>query len=101
MPPRITLEEQEKILLIAKGLIREPESWTEGTWKCPLYEDRRGTLVHARDDNGQKLYQYCIHGAVNEATLAVLGEKRAAVVGAGKVTPDGDFDIAAEAPSRR
>lgn len=71
-PHTLTLEEQEKILIVAEGLIREPENWITGKWKCPVIKDDK----HAEDVNGEKLYQYCVEGAVNEAAIQVVGLER-------------------------
>jgi hypothetical protein len=99
---RITLEEQEKILMVAENLIREPANWITGQWKCPLYEtdgkgniakDEAGELIPARDANGCELSQYCVEGAVNEATLSVLGYDRALALGAITIDEDGEIEF--------
>jgi hypothetical protein len=90
--PKISLEEQKKILLHAIGLIREPETWVQGSWKCPVPETKNGkavlksdgSILGAKDRNGNDLYQYCIEGAVNQATYDILGEERALALGAAK-----------------
>lgn len=85
--PELTIEEQENILLVAQGLLREPSSWVKRKWKCELnardpkdrrrlLRDENGNFVPAMDDNNQPLYQYCIHGAVNAAALTVLSPER-------------------------
>lgn len=84
--PRVSLEEQEKILLVAMGYLKEEESWTAGKWKCPATDARR---KQKRDDNGNPLYQYCIEGAVNQATHDVMGAERAEALGAISVNPSG------------
>lgn len=95
--PSIAMEDQEKILILAESLIREPETWVEGEWKCPLWETEPGTSaprlengrpVQAKDKNGRPLYQYCIEGAVNQATLDVLGQERAVELNAVDVQGD-------------
>jgi hypothetical protein len=97
----MTLEEQEKILLIAEGLIRQPENWCMGNWKCaidekgmPVSEEdlESGKKKQAVDDNGRPQFQYCIEGAVNEACLTVLGKDRAIQVGAITVNDKGQIN---------
>lgn len=88
----VTEEEKEQILRHALGLIREPESWTTGRWKCPMPEYNPDwspkidpvshELVQKKDANGRPLYQYCVHGALNQATYDILGEERAIELGA-------------------
>lgn len=88
----VTEEEKEQILRHALGLIREPQSWTMGSWKCPMPEinldltmkinPKTGQYVQATDDNGRPLFQYCVHGALNQATYDILGEERAIELGA-------------------
>lgn len=74
----LTPDEREQILTRAVSLIREPARWTKGRWACPVYErDEYDRKVRARDDNGRELSQHCIEGAVNQATVDVLGEERA------------------------
>lgn len=90
MSKDLSLEEQEKILIIAESLIREPGSWKTGDWKCELWEQKGGELVQAKDQNGNPLYQYCIEGAVNQATYDVVGEQRALELGA-IGTVEGEF----------
>lgn len=96
MNSSITLEEQEKILRVATGLIREEANWIKGAWKCPVYEytpsgkPRRmnGEQVLAKDDNGMPLYKHCVEGAVNQAVYNVLGEERAIELGAAWIDHD-------------
>lgn len=83
----LTLEEQEKILTLAEGYIREPESWVCGTWKCPLYRGTGSGITQAQGPNGEPLYQYCVEGAVNQATVDVVGEERAITLGVGRMDP--------------
>jgi len=89
--PRFTLAEQEKVVERAIQLIKEPVTWTTGKWKCDLYEtDDKGNFIH--DENGElkqacdlfnrPLSQYCIEGAINQATYDVVGENRAIKLGA-------------------
>lgn len=91
MVEQITLEEQEQILEEAYSLILDPKHWTPGKWKCPLYETdgkgrviagEDGAVIQAKTANGIPMYQYCIEGAVNQATFNILGEERALAVGA-------------------
>jgi hypothetical protein len=100
MPHRITLEEQEKILLVAESLIRQPESWVKGQWKCPVHEQTRdekgrfsGRREQKTDENGAPLFQYCVEGAVNEATLRILGKERALKVGAVRLDVSGEVTV--------
>lgn len=81
----ITLEEQEKILMHAIGLIREPENFTTGKWKCPVVQNGQ----HVTDDNDRPQFSYCVEGAINQATYDILGEERALSLGAGQ--KDGDY----------
>lgn len=88
----VSEEEKEKILRHALGLIREPQSWTTGEWKCPLPEydaagqpkvnPVTGDFVQQKDENDRPLFQYCVHGALNQATYDILGEERAIQLGA-------------------
>lgn len=92
--PRFTLSEKESVLKETLRLLRKPESWTKNRWKCELpARDKRGRIVYkktgirrelvqAKDSKGRLLYQYCLEGAVNQAILNVLGEKRAIALGA-------------------
>lgn len=89
--PRFTLEEREKVVAEAISLIKEPANWTTGQWKCDVYEtDKKGNVlkdedgepIRARDHFNRPLAQYCIQGAVNQATYNVLGERRAMALGA-------------------
>jgi hypothetical protein len=91
MSEELTLEEKKKILLTAESLIREPDNWIRGVWKCPAVRvprDKRGRPgrpEHATDANGNQLFNYCIEGAVNEATYRVLGKERLAELGASTI----------------
>lgn len=87
----LTLEEQEKILIVADGLLAEEDNWVKGMWKCPaVARDEEGRPIRkdnygyeqATDKNGNRLYNYCIEGAVNQATYDVVGEERARALGA-------------------
>lgn len=88
--PRFTLAEREKVVEEAINLIKEPANWTTGKWKCPLYQtDEEGNTVYendvpllAHDLYNRPVSQYCIEGAVNQAVVNVLGEKRAIKLGA-------------------
>lgn len=84
----VTQDEKEKILRTAIGLILEPDSWTAGTWKCPAIDMK--TRQQREDANGKPLFQYCVHGAMNQATYDVLGEERAIELGA--INPHADDD---------
>jgi hypothetical protein len=96
--PRLTLVEQEAILEETLRLIKEPASWTIGEWKCDLYEtDKKGDFIQdgaggykrACDRNNRPLSQYCVEGALNQATYNKLGESRARKLGA----IDDDYDL--------
>lgn len=80
MVEHLTLEEQEKVLLVAESYLREPESWVRGKWKCPVVP--YGSTEQATDKNGNPVYQYCIQGAVHQAAYDVLGKERALELGA-------------------
>jgi hypothetical protein len=89
--PRFTLAEKEKVVEEAIKLIKEPASWTTGKWKCDVYltdengyliRDENGNAQPARDFLNRPLAQYCIEGAVNQATYNVVGEERAKKLGA-------------------
>lgn len=95
---QLTLEEQENILLVAQGLLDEPGSFVKGAWKCDLHakdpndkrrvlKDEKGNPVQATDSNGQPLYRYCIHGAVNQAAITVLNPARLAEFGVTEEMP--------------
>lgn len=86
-----TEEEQENILRTAIGLILEPDSWTPGTWKCEARDLKSGEQKF--DANGKPLYQYCIQGALNQATYDVLGEGRALELGAVNLDPNGGINF--------
>jgi len=84
--PRLSTAEKEAIVEGAFSLIEEPANWTHGTWKCPVYKtDEKGHML--KDESGhpipeydrynRPLAQYCIEGAVNQASFNVLGETRA------------------------
>lgn len=75
----MTVDEQIAIIKRARSLIYEPESWVQGSWKCELVAPD-GTLP--KGPNGTPQYQYCVEGAINQATYDVLGERRAQDVGA-------------------
>ena len=79
----VTTEQQIEILRRAHALVKEPDSWVQGSWKCPVVIPGAisGNAV-ATTPNGTPRYQYCIEGAVNQATYDVLGEERAKALGA-------------------
>lgn len=110
---RISPEEEEQITAVALDLIAKPATFTTGTWKCPVYKDAKGHLyggqeidldeeealaegyTPALDANGMPLHAYCIEGAVNEATIRVLGPDRAVRLGAAiKDRRKGDVRVA-------
>lgn len=83
--PRFTLSERESVLKEALRLIRRPETWNKGSWKCQLFaKNDRGMIlfkgdqaVPLKDSRGRQLYSYCLEGAVNQAIYNVLGPIRA------------------------
>lgn len=88
---RLTYAEREQVVEEAIRLIKEPAHWTTGQWKCPVFEtDDKGRLIkqedgkwkQATDHLNRPLSQYCIEGAVNQATVNVLGKERAIKLGA-------------------
>lgn len=94
----MTFEEQEKILTVAENLIREPDNWVEGHWKCPI--GKNGLPISQTevangeqklDKNDRPQFAYCVEGALNEATLAVLGQERALELGA--ITLNGNGEV--------
>lgn len=99
----LTREEREQILTRALGLIREPANWVTGHWKCEAYEtdengrlvaDADGHAIRAKDKNGRELNQHCIEGAVNQATVEIIGVDRAVLLGAF----EGKGDVEARGP---
>lgn len=78
----LTPEEQEKVLLVAQGLLAEPENWVVGRWKCKAMHVVDGKRQQKTDANGKGMFQYCIEGAVNQAIYDALGEERALELGA-------------------
>lgn len=98
--PRFTLAEREQVVERAIELIKKPANWATGKWKCNLYEtDKKGNFVHGEDGElkqahdifNRPLSQYCIEGAINQATYDVVGEKRAIALGAyNKYEEDGE-----------
>lgn len=77
----VTIDEQINIVKRARSLIWEPTSWVQGSWKCELVA-QDGTML--KTPNGTPKYQYCVEGAINQATYDVIGEKRALALGAVK-----------------
>ena len=71
----LTMREKEKILRIAEGYISDPRNWIKGKWR------RKTQRV---DMNGERICQFCIHGAGNQATVDVIGLERAIELGAAK-----------------
>jgi hypothetical protein len=51
-----------------------------------------GLPAPACSANGLPLYQYCVEGAVNEATVEVIGRERAIACGAVWERPDGTLE---------
>lgn len=70
----VSIDEQIQIVKRARSLIWERESWVQGSWKCKIPD--------ATTPNGGEKYQYCVEGALNQATYDVLGEQRALTLGA-------------------
>lgn len=99
----VTLAERADIVKEALRLIRKPESWVRGEWKCPLYTD--GEVVVPRtqvapyqldtefhpltDKAGNPQHAYCVEGAINQAAVNVLGTDRALKVGVGGASLNG------------
>jgi hypothetical protein len=75
----VTIDEQIKIVKRARNLIWEPTSWVQGSWKCQLVTPDG---IAAKNENGSPQFQYCVEGALNQATYDVIGEKRALEIGA-------------------
>lgn len=82
--PRFTLKEREAVLKEALRLIRRPETWVKGKWKCELFQKKNGRVLFKnhepipfKDSRGRQVFAYCLEGAVNQAIVNVLGEKRA------------------------
>lgn len=76
---------QESLLVVdeALRLLDTPETFTQGTWKCPVFV--KGEFDHIlpkKDEHGRTVYAYCIEGAVNQACINALGEPRAVELGA-------------------
>jgi len=97
-----TLREKADVLKEALRLLRKPENWVTGDWKCELVTD--GEFVVARKDDlalrpgrssfepyvdkqGRQQYAYCVEGAINQAMINVLGKERARSIG--QVTESG------------
>lgn len=90
--PRLTHAERQEVVEEAIRLIKEPAHWTTGSWKCPVFEvddkghfiedEKTGEWKQATDHFNRPLSQYCIEGAVNQATVNVVGEDRASRLGA-------------------
>lgn len=83
---------QEGLLVVdeALRLLATPDTFVQGTWKCSVPEVNKegqpiiqGAIVRqARDEQGRPVYAYCIEGAINQATLNMLGPVRALELGA-------------------
>jgi hypothetical protein len=82
---KMTDEERRTVLKEAIRLIELPETFKQGDWKCPVRRTQDGRLIpsyapmgqYAVDDEGQKMYAYCVEGAVNQAAINMLGVDRA------------------------
>lgn len=74
---------QESLLVLdeALNLLATPETFTQGTWKCPVYKPNTFGVIKT-DEHGRKVYAYCIEGAINQACINALGEPRAVELGA-------------------
>lgn len=105
MKPRFTKKERLAVLEEALRLIRKPHSFVQSNWKCQAIKRDPETGTPVIDFvtgkyqpilvNGKPIYSYCVEGAVNEATVTVLGVERAWKLGAcnkrGQVKEDGNL----------
>lgn len=106
MKEGLTPAERQAVVEESIRLIKRPDTFVQGEWKCPLYEkpkthelvpvtdyDLRVGRVHetgesleklvpAKDTSGRPLFAYCVEGAVNQAGINVLGVDRAITYGA-------------------
>lgn len=105
MKPGLTNQERTEIVDEAIRLITLPHTFIQGEWKCPVFEvpktgerfsvateDESGhrintasvpsNAVQARDKSGRPVFAYCIQGAINQAAINKLGDKRAIELGA-------------------
>lgn len=98
MKEGLTVEERRQVVTEAIRLIKRPESFVQGHWKCPLwfhreepnvlipegddYIARRRGLIQVKDENDRPVFSYCIEGAINQAGINVLGLDRARHFGA-------------------
>lgn len=94
----LTLAERAEIIKEALRLLKSPMNWTTGDWKCQLFKHvdtdevkseselgywQKGSSMWEplTDSDGKRQYAYCVEGAVNQATLNVLGAERAKKIG--------------------
>lgn len=98
---QLSTEEQIATLTEALRLIRKPESWIKGKWRCPIYEKtpsgklrmKNKDRVQETDSKGNPLYAYCLEGAINQAVYNLYGHDRAKTVGAwSSFGSDGGFE---------
>ena len=107
MKPGLTQSERVQIVDEAIRLIKRPDTFIQGDWKCPVFEmpktnerfavmtegDEGGAIpaaqasippqaVQARDKDGRPLFAYCIEGAINQAGINILGPEKASRLGA-------------------
>lgn len=89
--PTLTEEEALAVVKEADRLLKTEETWTTGTWKCPVHvTDDCGRIVRDEmkkpilktDEQGRQVYAYCIEGAVNQAVVNLFGRERAVEIGA-------------------
>jgi hypothetical protein len=73
----LTKAEEKAIVKEAKTLLKEPGNWITGM----IVRDENDQPVPAYDFHNRPIAQYCVEGAVNQAALNVLGEKKAAMLG--------------------
>ena len=101
MKEGLTIGERAAIVREALRLIKRPDTFIQGEWKCPIYEKpKTGELVQlpggvasysspetrmltpATDEQGRPLFAYCVEGAINQAGINLLGVERAIQLGA-------------------
>jgi hypothetical protein len=86
--PQFTRAEKVAVLTEALRLLRKPESWVKGSWKCLVTTARwddheyNSEAEPVLDSRGRPQFAYCLEGAINQAVVNVLGEKRAERLGA-------------------
>lgn len=106
-----TMKESLLVLDEALHLLRSPERWVRGAWKCPVWELSPSgfkTSHQKRDKDGSPMFAYCIEGAVNQAVINKFGPVRAAALGAlrpeaceipGREFTNGDLDTGQDGPT--